>query len=44
MSMIEFLRLTPREFNSMMKIHIDVNSPKDKKKKWKPEKYIDQVF
>jgi hypothetical protein len=38
--------MTPREFDALMRVHIYVNTPKDKRKedKWQPNAYIDQVF
>ena len=37
----QFWKMTPREFNVLMKVHIDINS---NKKKENPMGYIDQVL
>jgi hypothetical protein len=39
-----FWKLTPREFDSLMRMHIYVNTPENKRNKWKPNAYIDQVL
>ena len=41
----EFWKLTPREFDSLIRVHISINTPKDKKGKVdKPLGFIDQVL
>ena len=42
MSEEEFWRTTPRELNALVKVHIEVNTPKKKKKGITG--YIDQVL
>lgn len=37
----DFWKMTPREFNALMEVHVDINNPK---KKQKPMAYIDQVL
>ena len=36
----EFWRMTPREWDALMRVHIDVNSPKKKEKPIVPIDYV----